>query len=364
LADSSLTSVPVTSPADLPEFGLQQGKLKKLTISDTDGDLVTFSLTGGGSGTLQPDQRISLTNTTACSVFSISVRRHGGGGGDYYLSGISTDGLLKRIWAPRVNAMGIMELNTGGAAVGTSTTTIRLGTAGDASLNTHGVPIHSLTLLDWKASNGVANVVTAPWIGSIVVLGDGPYALDFGDWMADVVTTSSNHGVSIGSFKVAEYFDGANIWASGSIGSISAGYILSGTRIAAADGIGSISAGQMIDSDVLVGVGQDFEGHFTSAAADFANPAATLKKLTITGLKWDRTEVYVSDSHISAPAVGTVLLVNVPANTSPILHVLRDTGTLTLKSFSPDMLPAGTWNAAQPPRSGHERPNLVDVLVD
>lgn len=344
-------------------FGWVNGKSRTLVIEDTDGDRVRFSLKGGGSGVLQSDGRLTLTNTTADSVLSIRVRRHGDGVGTYLLSGISCDGLLKRISAPHVDVFGPMELNTSRVAVGTSTTTIRLGMIRFASLNTHGVPIHSLTVLDWQdpSSN---DVVTAPWIGSIVVLGGVPNQLDFGCWGANVVTTSSNHGVAIGSFKVADYFSDANIWASGSIGRISAKYILWGTRIAAADGIGSISTTGMIDSDVLVGVGQEFEGRFATAAADFANPAATLKRLTVSRLKWSKTETAVSNSHISAPAVGTVSLANVPANTSPILHVLRDTGTLTLKSLSPDMLSPGTWNAGQTPKPGHERPNLIDVLVD
>lgn len=373
MMSSSLTSDPVVSSADPQEFGLQQGKLKKLTISENDGDLVTFSLNGGGSGTLQTDNRLTLTNTTAHSVLSIRVTRNGGarwywyGSGSYELSGISSDGLLKRISAPHVNVTGPIELNTAGVAVGTCTTTIRLGVVGTfsantyLSLNTHGVPIHSLTLVDWQVHSG-NDVVIAPWIGSIVVLGDG-HTLDFGCWMADVVTTSSNHGVAIGSIKVADSFYNANIWASGSIGHISADHALWGTRIAAVDGIGSISTALMLYSDVLVGVEQEFEGRFVTTVGDFANRTASLKKLTVRGYTVQRTEADVSDSHVSAPAVGTASLADIQANPAPILHVLRDTGTLTVKRLKPNMLSPGTWNAGQPHRLGHERPNLVEVLT-
>lgn len=88
----------VISVTDLPEFGtMADGKVRSVKLADTDGDQVTYALTGGGSGTVQPDHSLTLTGTTAKSVLAISVARKGGGDGKVILSGIFSDGRLKKI---------------------------------------------------------------------------------------------------------------------------------------------------------------------------------------------------------------------------------------------------------------------------
>jgi len=97
---------------ELPEFGLQQGKVKPVTITDADGDLVTFNLTGGGSGAVQPDNSVTLTDTTANTVLTITVKKVRGADGLFYLNGLTSDGLVKTVNAKAVVRSGPLHLNT------------------------------------------------------------------------------------------------------------------------------------------------------------------------------------------------------------------------------------------------------------
>lgn len=88
----------VISVTDLPEFGvMSDNKVRSLKMADTDGDQITYSLIGGGTGTVQPDQSLTLAGMTAKSVLTINVARKGGGNGRLNLSGIFADGWLKKI---------------------------------------------------------------------------------------------------------------------------------------------------------------------------------------------------------------------------------------------------------------------------
>ena len=103
---------------ELPEFGVQQGKVKPVTVTDADGDLVTFKLSGGGSGSVQPDNSVALTDTTANSVLTITVKKARGGDGLFYIQGLTSDGLLKAANAKSVVRSGPLHLNTFGRPAG------------------------------------------------------------------------------------------------------------------------------------------------------------------------------------------------------------------------------------------------------
>ena len=108
--------------------------------------------------------------------------------------------------------------------------------------------------------------------------------------------------------------------------------------------------GRFLDSDILVGVATDFAGDFATSASDFANPAATLGSLTISGRKLPSKASHpadVANSHISAPQVGTVSLMNLADTSAPMIHVMKVTGTLKVsqsKLTSAPMFAPGTWN--------------------
>ena len=58
---------------------------------------------------------------------------------------------------------------------------------------------------------------------------------------------------------------------------------------------------------------------------------------------------YVSNSHISAATVGSLGLLNVPADTGPMIHVPNNLGTLKVsqtKLVTGSMFVSGTWKTA------------------
>lgn len=349
----STTATVTMAVTDLQEFGLQSGKLQKLRITDTDGDSVTFSLTGGGFGSLQPLGRLIVLGTTPKSILTIAVRKSSNGDGYYTLNGIVADGPLKRLAAARVLFTGGIHLNTNDAPV-TTPVALTLAAMHNGTLNTHGQPINTLKLKRWQDSDQIPDQLLAPWIGSIA-------ASD--DWQADILTTSSNRVVALGSLTVGGSLGHSTINATGTLKRLTVRGAIANSRILATDGLTSLSAASLENSDILVGISPDLTDRYAST---FANPAAKLSRLTITGRKLPRSQThpaYVTNSHISAPLYGTITLTNVPAETGPILHVLTDTGALKLKGFSPDMLPSGTWRATHPPKpTDPPRPSLVDII--
>lgn len=315
---------------DVPDFGLQGGKQQRLTIRDNDGDLVTFSLSGGAVGTIQPDQHLNLVGTTDKSVLSINVKIAKGGDGYYSLSGISADGMLKTISAPKVFVNGTIAVNTEGRYTGERAVAITLAGITDGSIDTHGTPIRSLNLLDWQDTDGVTDQLLASWTGVITVLGrkDNPKTTEneflAGDWDADILISASKHGVAIGAIRVAGDIAWANLCASGKITSVYTGGALLDSRLAATDGIGSISVGQLLDSDILVGVEPGFAGRFAESADEFANTTASLNHLVVRGeVRPDApTLPSVLNSNVSAPSIGAVSIANKQDRSGAMIHQL------------------------------------------
>jgi len=98
----------------LPSFGWVNGVHHVMKVSDTDGDVLKFSLSGTGTGTLTGDDldTLALTGTSASSVLTITVIRSGGGDGRLTLKGITSDRLMKRITGKAVVVDGDVTINT------------------------------------------------------------------------------------------------------------------------------------------------------------------------------------------------------------------------------------------------------------
>jgi hypothetical protein len=146
------------------------------------------------------------------------------------------------------------------------------------------------------------------------------------------------------------------------VSSITVSGDVSNSRITTSGSINKFGAAALLDSEVLVGVASDFASPCAGAAGDFTAPTAKLGSLTISGKKLSKGQpapAYVANSHISAPNMGTVTLLNVPADSAPVLHLLTDAGTLKLsqtKLTSTAMLESGTWKTAG------VRPPIWEVL--
>lgn len=135
------------SVLDLPEFGLQQGKVTRVTVPDGDGDVLTFSLTGGGSGVMQLDGTLNLTNTTAKSVLTISVKKNKyGGDGVVGIGGITSDGLLKSINAGAAILMGPVRVNTLNQSAVKAAVSMRFRQMSNAGIQVQGLPVSSIAV--------------------------------------------------------------------------------------------------------------------------------------------------------------------------------------------------------------------------
>lgn len=115
--------------------------------------------------------------------------------------------------------------------------------------------------------------------------------------------------------------------------------------------------GRPLNGSTLYGL---LDGRF-AGHGDFANPAAKLGSLKVTGWKVPKrmpAPAYVVNSHISAPSVGTMKLANVDGTAGAMqAHVVADTGMLTISVLNPVMdgvsvIPAGAWKAGAAGRPG------------
>ena len=254
------------------EFGRVDGRSNKnVSIADSDGDVVTFKLSGGGMGSFWGNQ-VGLIDTTATSTLSISVKKGRNGDGLYHIGDITSDGLLKSISAKSVIESGEVLINSLARSAGKATASLTFRQISDANICVQGLPL-----------------------ASIAVSGD--------------VTNS---------------------------------------RIVTTGSIKKMSVATLLNSDILVGVAADCAEHFATTE-DFVDTSAKLESLKVSGRKLPSSATHPADvagSHISAPSVGTIALLNVPAGTDPLVHVLTDVGTLTVtqsKLTSTAMFGTGTW---------------------
>lgn len=269
-------------PADtLGTFGLVNGRtVSTPPILDSDGDIVTLKLTGGGTGGVygvgSDFEDVVLTGTTSRSALTISVKKAKTGDGVVQIGNLRSDGLIKSISGSAVKLSGQVLLNTLNQPAGRTTLSMKLRQISDSDIRLQGLPMSSFSV-----SREVSN-----------------------------------------------------------------------SRLVSDRSVTSFKAGALLDSDILLGVSTDFVGHFAGNAADFSDSTAKLGSFKVTGLTVPlRTPhpAYVAGSHVSAPTVGTVTLLNVAAGSDAIVHVLTDTGVLKVsqsKLQSETMFASGTWSKA------------------
>ena len=235
----------------LDEFGMTGGKKPvSFSLADTDGDQVTFKLTGGGLGAVWGDQ-LSLIGTTNKSVLSVSVKKNkNGGDGFYHLSALTSDGLIKSINAKAVALGGSILLNSLEQAAGKAQVSIKLLQVSDGGIEARQLPIKSLSLLDWQDTDEEADQLRASSIGTLAVKGrkaSKTVAALPGDLDADVIVSGG-----IKSIKVAGTLAG-DVTVGTTIGSIKAGTIT-----------GTITEGAaaLLESSSLSGVLAELSGTF------------------------------------------------------------------------------------------------------
>jgi hypothetical protein len=168
----------------------------KALYQDADGDWVTVALSGTGNGTIYflksglcDAARIVLTGTTSRSSLTITTKGSGsettiGGIGVYgslgSITGKTTDlagdvtvtGLLGSLVLDDAPGEKLIELNTNDGAVGSGDKVVlTFDCVADTSVNTHGLPISSLTVTEWLDTGGEADTILAPRIDKLTAKG-------------------------------------------------------------------------------------------------------------------------------------------------------------------------------------------------
>ena len=203
---------------------------------DANGDWVTITLKGGGTGTIllagagnSDPLRITLQDTTPKSSLTISTKGRGSWTtvGDIIVHGslgkliaktthllgdITIDGSLSALVLDGVHSVDGDHLMTIGPSTNPkAATTLKFGSVRDLVINS-AMPIKSVTACYWQDTDLVADEILAPWIGTISLKGD---------FAADVTLVGANgKGLSLGKLHVAGAVVNSVITLAGGAGSI------------------------------------------------------------------------------------------------------------------------------------------------
>ncbi|MGD0571466.1 MAG: hypothetical protein ABSB11_00425 [Sedimentisphaerales bacterium] len=235
-------------------FGTLGGlKNHQLHAPDCAGNMVTFSLTGGGSAVVENDSNVPgdcsfaniiLSGTTNKSVLTITPEPNA----KTSIGNIKADGPIKTINAGNVNLTGDININGSCAMItlndisgssniniGSSLLTkaacsLKLGRINNLAL-TSGMPIKTLQATEWKSGS-----LSAPWISSLAIDGNA-LSGTAGDFGADVNLSGagSPKGVSLNKVNIAGRIDDSTWNIVGSCGTITAGE-LADSNFTAANG--------------------------------------------------------------------------------------------------------------------------------
>jgi hypothetical protein len=326
----------------------------QLQVADCQGKMVTFSLTGGGSGSVEGDPNIQndcsfaniiLSGTTAKSVLTITPQK----GAKTTIGSIVSDGPIKMINAPSVNVTGDINIKgtaSGiilndipgssniniGPAVSPASLSLKLGRTNKLALKSK-TPIAMLKATEWKSGS-----VETPRISSLSIDGNtaGGVAGNFG---ADLKLSGANsQGVSLKNVKIAGQIGNSTWDIAGNCGTIQTASSSQGLDVNIAGAIGTLQTkgnAKLGVSSVLSGkwrvlsvntikatdisectftagliaaktaaIGKITAGRLMNS--DFTTANGLLKQLNITGVK---EEPYgIVNSNISAKHIGTAYL--------------------------------------------------------
>jgi hypothetical protein len=306
----------VNAFAAIGRFGDVDGKKTKLTLADSDGTLVTFTLSGHGTGVVTASAGggwdLNLVNTDAKTAVAVSTKKSGapGDNGTAELNDINCLAAVKSISAKTTNLRGDLTAAStlasltmndviGGQSTidvsGTGTSrlklTVVLGVVQELSIQAPNMGISAIKATRWTDTDGTADQIVCQSLGSLTVAGNKKLAIA-GDFQADVIATSTSVRQSIGKITVANWLDGSQIRSAGSIG--------------------SVTVGAMRDSLVFAGVRDSVDGFgelIAGGSAAFVSTAVSIGSVTVKGLPAEQFSVI--NSSIAAWTVSSASLMNV-----------------------------------------------------
>jgi hypothetical protein len=308
LAESKATNNVAIGPSAysvLDAFGNVAGRPNiALQLTDADGTLATFRMTGPGDGTINVGDDgldLSLDGTTTASSLTVTSR---GGDSSFSISNLTADSVMGSIRAASVSITDSITLPDGASAItigsigreGTITlgagpaTALSLGTVTSTSL-TAASGIRSIAVTSWSGTS--VDTITAPWIGSIAAkTGFGPsLSLSGSGAPAGVALNSATINGPVGP-AVWSIGGSVNRLKTGSIpigwsGSV-AGTVRSFTDTADFDGQFAATAfssiaitGNLDNSDILAGANFGPDGRLNFSGSTFA--AGTIGSIRIQG---------------------------------------------------------------------------------
>lgn len=304
-----------------------------VTFLDGDGDKVTITMGGAGSGSVLLDttgetfiNSITLQDTDLTTKLTVKVAKGPHGDGLVQLKDLNDyAAAVGTIAAGQVDLRDSIYLGGGvgkltlhdvlnngtdhGLTVGSDgtllKTTLAMNNVYDLNLASD-LPVASVKVNRWIDSSGSADSLSAPWVGTLAVKGDFQSGL--------FLSAPPAVGPVIKSATIGGGVSSASWDLSGPVGKITIAGSLAGSKIRAAGSITSVTVGASISSDIQAGV-SDLAVRHAAAAADFVT-AATIGTFTIKGLKNATAgQTFFQDSNLSAQYLGKITIVN-PDTTS------------------------------------------------
>lgn len=291
-----------------------------LTLSDSDGTLVTFRLSGLGTGTITSTAdgyNVSLANTTTATSLSITTTKSGGSDARFTLHDLTIAGPINSVAAATTdftgdisitqNAASLMlgNLRTSALTIGSplvapvkpATCKITFASAENLSL-TSDIGIASLTAVNWLDTDLTHDSLAAPFLAALKITGRANTKLlpaIPGDFAADLTLTgppATSTLSSLGATTIAGEVGPASWRITGKARKITAGSFAPGFAAnitGALDGvvaktslsgqitaksISGITAPAITDATILAGanLGSDLALGGTSSAADSFSP--------------------------------------------------------------------------------------------
>jgi len=289
-------------------ISIRGGGSVKVTTTDGSGHVESIEVFDSGSTT-----RVTITTPKGLTTAADEIVIHGSAGsftaGTTHLTGdMTVSGSLATLTLGNADG-GVINLHSDSSLTLPTTlaSSITLGAVSDLQINTHGMAVKSLKVLQWLDNDGDAtnDKITAPRLDKLTVMGDFEAGLSI----------LGKAGVkSLGSVAIGGGAGGTwNI--TGDVGKVAIRGQADGLRVAATGNIAGLSLGAAKDSNFLAGFTTSFTNSHPDTAADFPlSLLASIGSIKITGLPTSGRLLvprFVDNSNFSAARIGAVQLRNV-----------------------------------------------------
>lgn len=339
----------------LKQFGLVtlQGfgsRIAKLSYTETDGNVVTLSITGAGNGKVSQNAggvNIAVSGTNGASIVNLAsvLSATSTSAARAQLHHIDIANTLGTLNFAQADVDGYITISSGvkvakfgdvtgndrtlilGAfgTLNTSAATLNFGRVTDLNIESD-QPIAALTAIDWRDTNGVENRIETPVLTKLNIKGNAAAGIS-GDFDADVNVLRTK---AVSSFVVKGFLRDSTITTPGNVGAVRIGGMIDSSFFAGTtarpDSLDDFSAKRTITSFTIAGVtGSTI---FFSDSQVAASTITTLVVKGIDGASGDSAFGFVADKVLSYSSVpGKAPRLNL---TKPAITDVRGNYSLTI----------------------------------